>query len=604
MQLHVLDIGIIVTYLISTVVIGVILSRKAAKGIDSYFLAGRQLPWYVLSVSHASGMFDITGTMWLVGLFFVYGVKSIWIPWIWPIFLHIFYMVYLAKWVRRSNVVTGAEWLKTRFNSDRGSELAYLSVVIWALISVIAFLAYAFKGIGKFSVIFFPWDLSPNTYALIFMSITTIYVVIGGMYSVVLTALVQYSLLTVASVAVAVIAMMRVSPEMIRAATPDAWHGLFSWTLNDLNWQGLIDALNTKHVANDGYTLFGLLTMMMLIKGFLVSMAMPAPNYDAQRLLATRGPREASLMSGLVSSVVLVPRYLLIAGIAVIGLAFLSPDLNAMGKDVDFEIILPFVISEMMPIGLKGFLLAGLIAAFMSTFDSTVNAGAAYLANDVYKRYLNPGASRKFCVTVSYVSSFLIVAAGIVFGFFVESIDSITKWIFAALWGGFTAANLLKYYWWRLNGYGYFWGMIIGTGTALLLALLPSISGFPDLHPVFAGFPIIFIVSLIGTIAASYLTAPENDSVLKEFYTSVRPWGFWGPVHEKVVAENPDFKRNTDFKRDMTNIAVGIVWQMTFMAIPIYLVIRKFGFMSIAVGVLVATSLFLKKNWYDRLENS
>ena len=115
MKLNVVDILIIGAYLLSTVVIGLVLKKKAQKNKSSYLLGGNELPWYMLGLSNASGMFDISGTMWLVTLAFVYGLKSIWIPWLWPVFNQIFLMVFLSAWLRRSNVTTGAEWIETRF---------------------------------------------------------------------------------------------------------------------------------------------------------------------------------------------------------------------------------------------------------------------------------------------------------------------------------------------------------------------------------------------------------------------------------------------------------------------------------------------------------
>jgi Na+/pantothenate symporter len=113
MHLHVLDIVIIVAYLCSTVLIGYWVSKRASQSMQNYFLGGNSMPWYMLGISNASGMFDISGTMLLVSWMFVYGLKSVWIPWLWPTFNQIFLMVYLSAWLRRSNVMTGAEWIKT-----------------------------------------------------------------------------------------------------------------------------------------------------------------------------------------------------------------------------------------------------------------------------------------------------------------------------------------------------------------------------------------------------------------------------------------------------------------------------------------------------------
>ena len=136
-------------------------------------------------------------------------------------------MIYVAVWLRRSNALTGAEWIATRFNQNsRGGQLAHLVVVAFSTVSIVGFLAYGFVGIGKFSVIFLPWDLSPHTYASIITLITAVYVVSGGMFGVVVTDVIQYVLMFVSVIAIAVIAMMKVSPAMLSAMTPDGWSDL------------------------------------------------------------------------------------------------------------------------------------------------------------------------------------------------------------------------------------------------------------------------------------------------------------------------------------------------------------------------------------------
>lgn len=595
MNLHWVDISIIFSYLLATILIGFYISKRASRDINSYFLGGNSIPWYILGVSNASGMFDITGTMWLVYLVFVYGMKGIFVPWLWPVFNQIFLMVFLSAWLRRSNVMTGAEWIKTRFGTGRGATLSHNIIVVFAIVSVIGFLAYGFKGIGKFSATFLPWDLDPNTYALIFMGITTLYVVKGGMYSVVLTELIQFVIMTIASIAIGIIAMNKVSPEALNAVIPAGWKDIFfGWQLN-LDWSGILDAANTK-ISEDGYSLFMLFVGMMVFKGFLVSAAGPAPNYDMQRILATKSPSEAAKMSGLVSVVLFFPRYMMIAGLAVLALVFFSPQLNAMGDKVDFELILPYALGNFVPTGLLGIVMAGLLAAFMSTFAATVNAAPAYLVNDIYKRYINPDADKKTYVRMSYICSFGVVAIGIGFGFVVDSVNEITQWIVNALWGGYTAANILKWFWWRFNGHGYFWGMVTGIIASLVSPLVLHIK--PDLYQ----FPFILIISLIGCIVATYATKPDDMDVLKDFYRRVRPWGFWKPVQDLVLAEDPDFKVNKDFKRDMFNIIVGIIWQISMIALPIYLIIHENYSSLTTILVLAVTSYILKKNWYDKLE--
>jgi Na+/proline symporter len=624
MNLHLIDLGIVILYLVATIFIGNWVSKRASKNIQSYFLGGNSLPWYFLGVSNASGMFDIAGTMLLVYWLSVYGMKSLWIPWLWPVFNQIVLMVYLSAWLRRSNVMTGAEWIKTRFGDGRASTLSHIIVVVFALVSVIGFLSYGFKGIGKFVSAFLPPlvanpeylvshpQVNVNLYALILMAITTFYVVKGGMFSVVITEVIQYGILTIASIAVGIIAINQIAPDALDAVVPAGWKSLWFGKTTGLDWHAISSTASPKlhsfndWIKTDGYELFGLFFVMMLFKGILVSAAGPAPNYDMQRILATKNPKEASKMSSLVSVVLNPTRYFMVAGLTILALVNFDKLYTGSLTNPDFESILPEVLATYVPVGLLGFLLAGLIAAFMSNFAATVNAAPAYLVNDIYKKYVNPHASEKTYVRMSYAASLLIVVIGIAVGFMVTSINDVVLWITAALWGGYTAPNFLKWYWWRFNGYGYFWGMLSGIGAALLLPALnlEILQNWP-LTENFSmnAFPVIFLISLTGSILGSLLTKKEDDETLKKFYRQVRPWGFWKPVERMVVAEDPSFRVNRDFWRDMFNIAVGIVWQISLMAFPVFLVLREWNQFYVAVAVMVVTTVILKFTWWNKLRD-
>ena len=609
MQLHPLDVGIILTYMVCTVLVGYYVSHQGSRDMKAYFLGGNKMPWYVLGLSNASGMFDISGTMLLVYWMFVYGLKSVWIPWLWPTFNQVFLMVYLSAWLRRSRVMTGAEWIKTRFGTGRGAQLSHLIVVLYAFISIIGFFSYGFKGIGKFAATFLPWHLSANEYALILIVITSLYVIKGGMISVVITEVVQFCVLSVASFAVGIIAMRRVAPGVLHKVVPAGWDNVFfGWHLN-LDWSALIPATSTR-IAQDGYGLFGFFVMMLFFKGVLISAAGPAPNYDMQRVLSSKNPREASMMSAWVNVVLTFPRYFLTAGLAVLAATFFSDNIRAMGANMDFELVLPYALARFVPVGLLGFLISGLLAAFMANFAATVNAAPPYFVNDIYKRYIRPDAPPRTYVRLSYLSSFAVVVIGVLIGWNVTSVNAVVVWIVSGLWGGYTASNVLKWYWWRFNGYGYFWGMVAGIASAL--ALPPLIAKVPLVQHLLAAnsinmdvsivFPVVLILSLIGCFAGTLLTKPEDDEVLKDFYKRVRPWGFWGPILRKVLAEDPGFKRNTDFMRDMFNVVVGIVWQIALVVLPMYVVIWELKRAAITLAIVLATSAILKFTWYDHLE--
>jgi SSS family solute:Na+ symporter len=515
--------------------------------------------------------------------------------------------------LRRSGVMTGAEWIRFRFGDNRGARLAHLVVVVFAIVNVIGFLAYGFIGIGKFAATFLPWQLhsdpawNANFYGLSITAITTVYVVKGGMFSVVFTEVFQFIVMTIGCVWVGVIAMQQASPEALASVVPAGWYDLWpSWKLG-IDWSGLLPAANDK-IAADGWEMFGALFGLMLAKGYLQSLAGPAPNYDMQRILSARTPREAALMSWFVNVVLLIPRYMLITGLTVLALLFFTDELNGMGDQVDFEAILPLAMKNFVPVGLFGVLISALLAAFMSTYAATVNAAPAYIVNDVYKRYINPHASEKTYVWMSYAASLAVVIVGTAFGFMTGGLNDLVKWIAFALGGGYTAANVLKWHWWRFNSYGYFWGMLSGMVAAgvtptVLDAWAPDSATIWELPKEVFSFPAIFVISLVGCVAGSLLTEPDDLEVLKEFYLKVRPWGWWRPVYRLVAAERPEVLPNRDFSRDMINILVGIAWQTALTATGIYIVLMDWNAVAICGAVIAGTSLFLKFNWYDKLRD-
>ncbi len=600
MQLSILDIAIVLAYIAGTLLVGFWVSKQASKNMRSYFLGGNKLSWRMLGLSNASGMFDISGTMWLVYLLFIYGLSSVYIPWLWPVFNQVFMMIFLSAWLRRSGVLTGAEWITFRFGDTLGARLSHLVVVLFALINVVAFIAYGFIGIGKFASVFLPWQLSVDPYwndvyyALIITVITTIYVVKGGMFSVVFTEVFQFFVMTFASIAVGIIAMQQVSPELLARIVPEGWTSIaITWQL-DLDWAERLPAANAK-ILEDGYSMFTIFIMLVLLKGILQSIAGPLPNYDMQRVLSARTPSDAAKMSWFVSVVLFFPRYMMIAGLTVLALAFFTDDLHAMGDKVDFEQILPFALKEYIPDGLKGLLIAGLLAAFMGTFAATVNAAPAYVVNDIYKRYFKPDAEAKTYVQLSYLVSILFVVVGVVIGLFIPSLNSAIQWIVAGLYGGYVSSNVLKWYWWRFNGFGYFWGMLVGIVGAMLLA-------FTDFSPLHV-FPFLLLLCVIVCVVSSLMTKPDDMEVLKAFYIKVRPWGLWKPVRDAVQREHPEVQGNPHFLRDMANVVVGVVWQTSLVAAPIFLVIQHWFEFGVAIAIAAITSLLLWKFWWKTLED-
>ena len=620
--MDVIDISIIAIYVILTLGVGIWISKRASKGLDSYFLGGKTIKWYYLGLSNGSGMFDISGTALMVGWLFLYGAKSFMLMWLWPIWNQIFIMMFLAVWIRRSNIMTGSEWILTRFGDDKAGRASHKIVALFAVVAAIGFIAYFFEGVGKFLTVILPWDLaltvgnsaiftSEQSYALIIIFLTTLYTIKGGMFSVVATEVLQYGIMVIAGILVAAYSFFAFTDIEITSVISAEWKNVFfGWEL-DTHWEGQYQAFNDL-VDSEGYKMFGALIGMSLFKGFFASIAGPTPSFDMQRILSTKTVKEAAYMAGFTNLILFIPRYLLIGGIVVIALVVLAPgmaaDPNLTGGDL--EILLPQVINFHVPVGIKGLLLAGLLAAFMSTFSAFVNAGPAYIVNDIYKKYFKPEATDRHYIKASHIASFAVVALGVFMGFFADSINSLTLWITSSLFGGYVAANFLKWIWWRFNGWGYFWGMLSGLIIASLQFLLDQNKAhftegtmLYDLSHISAIylFPLIFGVSLLGSFLGTYLSQPTDMKVLKAFYSNVHPWGFWKPVLKELKKENHPIEKNSQFWSDMLNCVIGIVWQSSMIVLPIYFIIRDYPKAFISLGVFLITTIILKFTWLDKV---
>lgn len=609
MRLQLVDIAIIITYLMMMLVLGWVLRKKARQSKESYLMGGKKLPWYMLGLSDASDMFDISGTMWMVALCFVYGLKSIWIPWLWPVFNQVFNMMFLAKWLRRSNANTGAEWLATRFGTKgKGVTASHNVVVAFALLGCFGFLAYGFIGLGKFIEIFVPWQLVqpyipfnitpefvPHFYGIIFTLFAMFYSILGGMHSIVIGDFIKYMIMTVGCIAIGIIAWQHLRGQQLRV--PKGWGTpFFSWNLN-LDWTGYVAAANAK-IKDDGYGLFGIFFMMMLFKGVFASLAGPAPNYDMQKVLSTRSPKEASKMTGFVSIVLLPIRYTMVIGFTILALLYYNQlNLDNGAGGTDFERILPAAINQFLPVGILGLVLTGLLGAFMGTFSGTLNAAQAYIVNDIYLKYVNPEATRKQTIRMNYGVGVVVVIIGVTLGFFAKDVNSILQWIVSALYGGYIAANMLKWYWWRFNANGFFWGMLAGIVAALVFSqFIPS-------GRLLYYFPVMFLISMAGCLAGTYSAPATDNNVLKSFYRTVRPWGFWKPIHEQVVAEDAGFQPNRRFKLDMFNVVLGIIAQLCLTILPMYLILWMKIPLLVTVIILAIIILILKRTWWDKLED-
>jgi SSS family solute:Na+ symporter len=589
MKLSFPDQMIVVLYLAAIMSIGIAMKRRAARGMSSYFLGGRQLPWWALAMSGSSSYFDITGTMWIVSTFIALGLKGMWVHWLWGFPITAFYLAYMGKWIRRSSVMTGAEWMKTRFGEGKAGDLARLSYTLFAILTIMALLGYSAIGMGKFGSIFLPF--SPTVCAILILGITGIYVIAGGLHGIVRVEIAQTIVLSAGAIFFSIVGYRHFEATRFSALVPSSWMDILP-SMRPPDLQGVIS-------GGTDYSFFGALVAVWVLKGFLLCLSGPEQLYDFQRFLAARDERDASKL-GALWGVIHTVRWcfaMAIAAMAIsgIGNAALDAKLKA-----DPETALPLIIGSMLPVGLVGFMLAALLSGFLATFSSTVNGGAAYLVKDIYQRYINPEAGAKTLVRASYASSALLIVAGLIISVFGTSINTAFLWIFGTLAAGILPPNVLRWYWWRLNGYGYaagvFGGMFLSLGQVVL-----DTAYLNQGLPLYIGFPVIALASTVITIFVSLITEPTDMATLKNFYRKVQPAGAWRPAVAAVLADEPEFKKQTPFARDLFNTLVAMIGITALYVSMLYLVLHRESVGFVLLGTTCLSAIILYFTWYKYL---
>ena len=571
-----IDYAVIAAYFLIVMGLGFWYQKRASRDLEAYFLGGKRMHWLALSMSGSVSNFDITGTMWIVSLLFVMGMRSMWHHWMWGWMMGAFFLAYMGKWVNRSRVMTGAEWMKTRFGDDAGGILARTAYAFMAVITQATFIAYAFQGIGKFASVYVP--LPARTCALLIIGVTTLYVVLGGLYSVVVTDVIQTVILTLASIVIAVVAYTQLTPEALGNALPSGWASVLpTWRLPEM----------ASVEGYEPYQWFGALVLVWVAKGLLLNAGGPGQMYDFQRFLAARSPRDAAKV-GATWSVFLIVRWAMCAGIVLLAL-------TGVADVTDPEKVMPTVLQRFLPMGVRGLVVAGLLAAFMSTFSSTVNSGASYMVRDFWQVFVCPKASERHLVRAGYVSTILIVLLGFLISLRFESIKDIWNWLMMALTASVVLPNVLRWYWWRLNGWGYAAGTLGGIG----LAMVPLfVRGMPD----YVSFPLICGGSLAAMIAVTFLTRPVRESILTDFFRTVRPFGAWGPVKRQAGLSPEELAKPSESAwRAMGNVVLGIVAITGLYLFPMYLVGHWHVTALVFLGAALAACAVLAFTWYRHL---
>jgi SSS family solute:Na+ symporter len=579
MNLHPVDLVIIAVYLAGVASVGFLVKRRATKKLDSYFLADRNVPWWMLGLSGCSSYIDVGGTMSMIGALFYLGLKSLWATHIfWGWFMICFYMAFQAKWIRRSGVMTFAEWNEIRFGPGRDTEAARLAAAIFLLVLMICNLMFISVGTGKFAAEFLPlprWEAT-----LIVLGVVGLYVTLGGFFGVILTDVFQTLLIAVGAV-IMVVMVFKNPPAASFIAKDPGWSSLApTWTL----WSGF---LGETAPAYQHFYMFG----PILMAGFLwmVFRLLAGPNvWDFQFFLTTRTPRDASLAAGMWTLGYNL-RWILGVAFMLLGILFLGSQAG-----FDAEKIMPLVLQRFPP-GLRGFYMAILLAALMSTISAMINVTSSVVLNDFIKRYFAKGLPQKTLVRLAQAASVVAVLIGFVFSLSFSNV--VTAWemmVFVVVTIILVPATL-RWHYWRFGARAFVWSMAVSAGLVTARLVL-----FRNLHAA-ASLAIDVGLCLVTTLIVSAFCKPADMDVLVKFYSRIRPFGFWGPVRREAVRRGlvPDKDRMP--RIDLLNGFVTAVFQFSLACIPFYALLRRWPQLAVWTAVAASVAVILYFTWYKNL---
>ena len=252
---------------------------------------------------------------------------------------------------------------------------------------------------------------------------------------------------------------------------------------------------------------------------------------EAQRIQSAKSVRDASYSIWAGSALVLI-RNAIWAG-AIIGFFVIYPGL---GNSSSYEMAWYKIGFDYLPVGLVGFLFAGVLAIHLSTVSTHLNLGAMYATRDFYHHYINPEADENKLVNIGRLATFILLLGSFIFGMIIG--EEITSWLIFALWimaAGVWLPNILQVIWWRFNSWGYLSAWIANLGLSWLIVwILPSFGIIPDLPDYLQFWTLIFLNALVY-LPVTYLTKPENMDHLVEYYVMCRPIGFWKPVKNEAI---------------------------------------------------------------------
>ena len=535
--MSILDWFIIGLYVAIALGIGGFFMRRAGRNTSEYFVGGRKLPWWLAGVSMVATTFAADTPLAVTGIVASEGVAGNWIWWNFTL-SGMFTVFFYAKLWRRSGIMTDVEFTELRYGGKPASILRGFRAIYLALPINCIIMGWVTLGMSKVLQVITGAEQWKTI--LILYGLTIVYIVVSGLWGVVVTDFFQFFVAMAGSVILMFFALDQV----------DGIPGLMN---------RLVDSFGQDHHYLDfspiGHPKILLSTALVWIGMQWWASWYPGAEpggggYIAQRMFSTRNEKEA-VKATLLFNVVhyaLRPWPWIIAGLVSL---IIYPDL------VDREKGYPMLMVDFLPAGLFGLMIVAFLSAFMSTISTHLNWGASYIVNDFYARFVKPqgefkneNQAQKHYVLVSRLSILVMGLAAVSVSFLFDTVKG--GWeIILSLGAGTGLVYMLRWFWWRINA----WSEISAMSTAFVGSLMSGWLGFE-------GFAekMIFttILTTIVWVATTFLTRPESKEVLMKFCEKVRPGGpGWKPY-----ADGKDGRLATMF----LNVALGVVsvWGFLF----------------------------------------
>ncbi len=535
------DWAIIIAFFAVSVMIGLLVSRKAGKSYSEFFLSGRNMPWWLLGVSMVATTFSCDTPNLVTDIVRQHGVAGNWAWWAFLLTGMLTVFIYAKLW-RRSGILTDLEFYEIRYSGKmaafvRGFRALYLG--FFFNIMVMATVSLAMIKIGE---VMLGW--SPAKTLLISMTVTVIYSTLGGLRGILLTDFFQFIISMIGSIGAAIIILNL--PEV-----------------GGIN--GLVSNINVKpqlHLIPDINNMDTFITILILpiaVQWWSVWYPGAEPGgggYIAQRMLSAKsekGAVKATLFFNLAHYALRPWPWILVAlasiivfpDIASLRAAFPNADPQFVQNDFAYPAMLSY-----LPNGFLGLVVASLIAAFMSTISTHLNWGSSYVINDFYKRFLKPNASERNLVLMGRLTTVFLVVVATLFALLLNNALQAFN-ILLQIGAGTGLIFILRWFWYRINAYSEITAMIASFLVALYFQLVHQLTGLPELS---SGWQLVtgVAVTTICWLTVTLLTKPADKKTLFSFYELVHPGG---PGWRKVVAiareENIILEKDTSAKWDV-----------------------------------------------------